>query len=502
MHWWISRRRTIGDVAERQRRATDGVLGGARRWTVGVPSVFGIAPGASVANRKNVLALIILAASAVSTAFADVVWIGRPTVRDYFAYSAQRALEQAQEMQQNMAAFNRQISDARSAYFAASPANQAAAGDRFGELLLEKDLLIAAPEVMTGGGDQAKVMKSLLLLAGKGELPDKGIPPSAASAYGQWVSDLQFRSGAGLAGMPDPIRGAQALQQGGSLQSYEKYRRLRDQAEIDEYEASRNGGVRKLMEHASFRASALILTTDAVGFDSRIRALDEKILVCIYAGLTSTKYYFWDGRAPENITALMAMNHTAGSATLNLLKDHAADACPPDSKKASDLASVNLKEPLTAQMLKDGRSQAASMPLTAEQAAQRAAAQQASAARKAESDARAEAFRACNEAWRAEVSAARIEHRPAGADNNLRNLECNKQARIDHPETVPVGEAARVARANESKANSLAVSGELKECMQAFRAATQPSPVSRDAQLAARQRYDQCAMAARSKYTR
>lgn len=453
-------------------------------------------------NRKSIFPLIVVVACCLNTALADVVWIGRPTVRDYFAYSAQRAFEQAQEMQQNMAAFNRQISDARMAYFAASPTNRAAAGDRFGELLLEKDLLIATPEVMGGGGEPGKVLKNLMLLAGKGELPDKGIPPSAASAYGQWVSDLQFRGGGGFGRMPDPIKAAQALQQGGSLKSYETYRRLRDQAEIDEDEASRNGGMRKLMEHASLPATALILKADAVGFDSRIRALNERILVCIYAGMTSTKYYFWDGRVPENITSLMAMNYTAGSTTLDLLKDHAADACPPDSKKAAALASVNLKEPLTTQMLKEGRSQAQSMPLTAEQTAQRAAARQASTERKAASAGRADAFRACSETYRAELDAARLEHRRARADNNVRYSECNEQARINHPEVVSAGESARIARASEDKEKSLAVSGELKECMQQFRSETQTGRVPREAQLAARQRYDQCSMAARSKYTR
>jgi hypothetical protein len=451
-------------------------------------------------NSKAILPVIILTACCLNTAFADVIWIGRPTVRDYLALSAQRAFEQLQEMRQNMAAFNRQISDARSAYFATSPANRAAAGDRFGELLLEKDLMIATPEVMTEGGDQAKMMSLLMRLAGNGELPDKGIPPSAASAYGEWVSDLQFRSGGGLGRTPNPVKGAQVLQQGSSLKSYEKYRRLRDQAEFDEDEASRNGGVRRLMEHASLPATALILKTDAIGFDSRMGAVSEKILVCIYAGTTSTKYYFWDGRAPENITALMAMNYTARSTTLGLVKDHAVDACPPDSKKADVLASVNLREPITPQMVKEGRSQAESVPLTPEQASQREASRQASAERKAESDARADAFRACNERYRAEIAAARREHRQA--QGSPENRECNARARLDHPERVPAHEAARVAQASERRAKSLALSGELKECVHQYRSALQPGPASRDAQLAARQLYDQCSTAARNKYSR
>ncbi|CAM5784046.1 hypothetical protein [Rhizobacter fulvus] len=451
-------------------------------------------------NRKVIASLIIIATCCLSTAFADVIWIGRPTLRDYFAYSAQRAFEQAQEMQQNMAAFNRQISDARTAYFSASPANRAGAGDRFGELLLEKDLLIATSEVMGGGGDPAKVMNLLMRIAGNGELPDKGIPASAASAYGEWISDMQRRSGGGFGAMPDPIKSAQALLQGGSLKSYEKYRRLRDQAEFDEDEASRNGGVRRLMEHASFPATTLILKTDAIGFDSRVRSLSEKILVCIYAGMTSTKYYFWEGRAPDNITALMAMNYTAGSTTLGLLKDHAVSACPADSKQAAVLASTNLKEPLTTPMLREGRSQAQSMPLTPEQAAQQEASRRAATDRKAQSDARAEAFRACNEPWLAEIAAARREHRQA--KGSIANSECNARARLDHPENVPAYESARVEQANDRRANGLALSVDLKECVLQFKAATQTGAVSREAQIVARQQYDQCATAARSKYSR
>jgi hypothetical protein len=122
--------------------------------------------------------MVLATIAGTGSSFAGVIWIGRPTVRDCMAYSAQRAMEQFGQMAQEIAVFSAQIEAARTEYFEASPVNRAAAGDKFGTLLLQKDLLIGGPGVMGGerGGDIASLF---MMLANNGKLPDDGIPPTA-----------------------------------------------------------------------------------------------------------------------------------------------------------------------------------------------------------------------------------------------------------------------------------------------------------------------------------
>jgi hypothetical protein len=380
--------------------------------------------------QKSLQILTIFTTLTASSAFADtVIWIGRPTVQDYMAYSARQAIEGYQQLQQQIAVFNAQIADARQAYFAAPPANRATLGDKFGELLLQKDLLIAMPDVMTGGGDQAKAVTGLMLLANKGNLPDGGIPPSARAAFGQWVTALQMRAGSSFGRMPDPVKASQAMLDGGNLEAYEKYRRLRDQAEFDEFEAQQNGGVRKLLDHGSISARGFIGTTDAAGLDYRVKSLDDKVLRCTYAGM-GPNYYFWQGQPPQDITSLLAMNYTVHNGALDLLKDHAADECPADSKQASVLAAAPLKEPLTPVMLKDGKAQAHAAPQTPEQQAQQAQARQQAQDRQTKTATRADAFRACNEEMNAALQIARLTRdRAVTQAAHQRNLQCMSAAR-------------------------------------------------------------------------
>ena len=384
------------------------------------------ARGALVWQTRLLQGLVLVAALNVGSAFADtVVWIGRPTVRDYMAYSARRAFEQFQQLQQQMAAFNSQIADARQAYFAASPANRAAAGDKFGEMLLQKDMLIAMPKVIGGDGDMGKSVTAIMTLANGGAEPDGGIPPSARAAFGQWVSALQMRSGGSFGRIPDPVKASQALLEGGNLTAYEQYRRLRDQAEIDEIEAQRTGSARKLVGHGIIQARSFIGTTDAKGLDNRLSTLSEKLLGCTYAGL-SPNYYFWQGQPPQDITSILAMNSSVHNGTLDRLKDHAATECPADDKLASALASAPLKEPLTPQALKDGRANAQTIPLTPEQQAQQEMYRKRADDHKAELNTKADAFRACSDALRA----SRLTRDPAAARAaNQANLQCNAEAR-------------------------------------------------------------------------
>lgn len=351
-------------------------------------------------KNQLLLGIILVTTLSVGSTFAEtVVWIGKPSARDYMAYSARRAFEQFQQLKLQIDVFNSQIADARAAYAASSPANRAAAGDKFGEMLLQKDLLIAMPKVIGGDGDAGNRVTALITLANGGAEPDGGIPPSARAAFGRWVSTLQFRSGGAFGRVPDPIKASQALMEGGDLEAYEKYRRLRDQAEIDEIEANRTGGARKLVGHGVIQARSFIGTTDAKGLDYRLSTLGEKLLGCTYAGM-SPNYYFWQGQPPEDITSILAMNSSIHNGALDHLKDHAATECPANDKLASALASAPLKEPLTPQALKDGRANAHTIPLTPEQKAQQEMNRKRADDLKAEQIAKSDAFRACNVAFR------------------------------------------------------------------------------------------------------
>jgi len=143
-------------------------------------------------GRSWILALA--AALSVTGAYGDVIWIGRPTVGDYMAHSVQQALGEFRQVQGQIAQFEAQIADARQAYFAAPASSRDAAGDRFGQLLLQKDLLIAWPRVI-GDDASSRMVANLMALANNGRQPDGGIPPSARQAFNQWVAAMRFYAG-------------------------------------------------------------------------------------------------------------------------------------------------------------------------------------------------------------------------------------------------------------------------------------------------------------------
>jgi hypothetical protein len=71
-----------------------------------------------------------------------------------------------------------------------------------------------------------------------------------------------------------------------SAKEYAEYRRLRDQAEWDEFEARKNGGARKLFTQKVFCAVGSIGKSDySPGMDARVAKLTaSKILQCVYGG--------------------------------------------------------------------------------------------------------------------------------------------------------------------------------------------------------------------------
>lgn len=312
-------------------------------------------------GRSWILALA--AALSVTGAYGDVIWIGRPTVGDYMAHSVQQALGEFRQVQGQIAQFEAQIADARQAYFAAPASSRDAAGDRFGQLLLQKDLLIAWPRVI-GDDASSRMVANLMALANNGRQPDGGIPPSARQAFNQWVAAMRFYAGTGFGSFPDPVSAVRVLQSAGSMTEYEAYRRLRDQAEWDEVEAQRAGGARKLIgPGSSFSAKSYFGETPfAQNFDARIAQLPNKILQCLYSGRQAhgSVFHFWKGQAPDDIAYLMAMHMSSFEGLL----DHAVDQCPPDSNQASAIASSPAKAVITPEMARSARAEKNSRPIS------------------------------------------------------------------------------------------------------------------------------------------
>ena len=177
--------------------------------------------------RRRSWILTLAVAFSATGACADVIWIGRPTVRDYIAYNVQKSIEAYRQLQGQIAQFEVQIADARQAYFAAPASSRDAAGDRFGQLLFQKDLLIAWPKVM-GDDASSRAVANLMTLANNGRPPDGGIPPSARQAFNQWVAAMRFNAGTGFGSFPEPVNALRVLQSATSMTEYEAYRRLRD----------------------------------------------------------------------------------------------------------------------------------------------------------------------------------------------------------------------------------------------------------------------------------
>ncbi|WP_286561546.1 hypothetical protein [Variovorax brevis] len=383
--------------------------------------------------RSRSWTLVLAGALSASSALADVIWIGQPTLRDYMAYNVQKAIEGFVQMREQMAQFEAQVTEARRAYFAAPASNRGAAGDRFGQMLFEKDLMIAWPKVI-GTDEQGQLLANFMALANNGRPPDGGIAPSARQAFNRWVSAIRFSTGGGFGSTPDPVKTAHALQSSDSMKEYEAYRRLRDQAEWDDFEAQRSGGARRLLGPGTTVSPRTYFgeTPFAQNFDARIARLPNKILQCLYAGRQAegSVFHFWQGQPPEDIAFLMAMNMSAFTA----LKDHALDACPPDSKQASAIASSPAKVVITPQMAKDARAQKNSMyvdPAQAEANRQRnEAARAKSADRKSLQEEKSAMFRTCADEMRANIVPAQ-----QARDNNAikavhaRYMQCMSIAR-------------------------------------------------------------------------
>ena len=310
-------------------------------------------------NRSFITAIAI-ALVAASAYAEEVIWIGRPTTGDYMAQSMNRAIEQFAELRQEMTKFEADIEQARRAYFAASASDRSASGEKFGELLFQKDLLIAWPQVASDG-DPGKAMSNLIALASKSNSPDGGIPPSAREAFTKWLNALRFRVGGGLGMTPDPIATAAALQNSANLEEYEVYRRLRDQAEWDEWEAHRNGGNRRLLaSHVVNPGTYFGQSSKQKGFDHFVAQIENKVLQCEYAGrqVDGLIFHFWEGQPPENIAFLIAMNPQG----FNRLVDHAVSECPPDSKKAMAIASSPVSVAVTPRIAAEASIKALYLP--------------------------------------------------------------------------------------------------------------------------------------------
>jgi len=390
--------------------------------------------GRFLRRRAQLLASFVLAAAASTSSLADVIWIGQPTVRDYMAYNAQKAVEGFAEMSKQMAQFEAKITDARRAYFAAPASGRTAAGNAFGQMLFEKDLMIAWPQVMGGDDPMAKLATNLMALSNNGRPPDGGIPPSAKPAFNNWVSTMRMKAGSSFGPAADPVRAAAALKSGDSLDEYDKYRRLRDQAEWDEFEAQRAGGVRKLVKPGSvIHPRAYFGETPFMqGFDMRVAKLPNRLLQCVYAGrqVQGSVYTFWQGQAPEEIAFLMAMNPSAFGG----LKDHAVGQCPPDSAQASAIAASPASVVVTPQMAKEARAVANSRPLDPAEAQARnernAASRQKADERKMAQADKAAMFRACHDQHEAEVYAARmVRDNVATSAAHRKYTECQMVAR-------------------------------------------------------------------------
>ncbi len=406
--------------------------------------------------RRRSWILTLAVAFSATGAYADVIWIGRPTVRDYMAYNVQKSIEAYRQLQGQIAQFEAQIADARQAYFAAPASSRDAAGDRFGQLLFQNDLLIAWPKVM-GDDASSRAVANLMTLANNGRPPDGGIPPSARQAFNQWVAAMRFNAGTGLGSFPDPVNAVRVLQSATSMTEYEAYRRLRDQAEWDEVEAQRAGGARKLIGPGStFPASSYFGTTPfAQNFDARIAQLPNKILQCRYSGRQAqgSVFHFWKGQAPDDIAYLMAMNMSAFEALL----DHAVDECPPDSRQASAIASSPAKVIITPEMARSARAEKNARPISpAEAEANRQsneAAQAKIAERQAQHDTQRAMSKACSDEWRLKLNAAR-QARDTTAQKAAAAAvrECLDNAR-DHF-LSPEDKAANRLRTEEAKAKS------------------------------------------------
>ncbi|MBM3112853.1 hypothetical protein [Pseudomonas arcuscaelestis] len=360
----------------------------------------------------------------------DVIWIGKPAVRDYIAFNVHKAVEQYAELGQQIAQFELQIEEARGAYFDASTGDREAAGDKFGEILFQKDMLIAWPRV-AGNDGSASLMANLNALANNGRPPDGGIPPSARAAFSNWVNALRFKTGGGLGMTPDPIQAAAALQDGSSLKEYEIYRRLRDQAEWDEWESGRNGGLRKLLvSHVVIPRTYFGENPMKRGFDHQITQLENSILQCEYTGrqVAGTVFHFWEEKPPENIATLIAMNPRAFVG----LADHAVKECPPDSLQASALASAPMNMTITPQMVRESSMKSRFAPPAPDPARdeQNARAQQQVNERLAKEKDRRTKLQECAEALRVSSIAARqTKDKVALKEARDRHRECNMAVR-------------------------------------------------------------------------
>jgi len=356
-----------------------------------------------------------------SVASAEVIWIGRPTVRDYMAYNAQKAVESYVELSQNMAQFESKAEQARKVYFSAAPSQRAAAGDAFGQVLFEKDLLIAWPQVI-GGADEGRLISDLMALANNGRPPDGGVPPSARKAFAGWVASLRIRVGGAAGLLSDPAKAAAVLQNSASLQEYETYRRLRDQAEIDDWESQRSGAGSRLLATYSIRPATYFGENVMMkGFDYRIAQLKNEILQCEYAGRKAegSIFHFWKGEPPENIAMLVAMNRSG----FRGLEDHGVESCPAESKWAEAIYSTRRKVDITLQMEKEAQIQARYPP--ADPAQVRAVEARNAAARQ-----KLEERNSIDEAKRAKVQSA------VAAARQARDRSATSAARAEYQECV------------------------------------------------------------------
>ncbi|MEZ5728050.1 MAG: hypothetical protein R3E48_08720 [Burkholderiaceae bacterium] len=178
-------------------------------------------------------------------ASAEVVteyWIGRPGIGAYIQRSLVSAGRSAMDYRRAAAAGQLELAQARKAYFTATPDKKAAAGDELGDLLLAKDIQLAAGYISNGWSKQSKGIHTFLALLNGGRAFDGGIHASARPTYDAWIRAMRKHLGA--KNDVDMVWVTQASLLGAlkATQSvYAVYRKERDPAERRAWAAGHGG---------------------------------------------------------------------------------------------------------------------------------------------------------------------------------------------------------------------------------------------------------------------
>lgn len=298
-----------------------------------------------------------LCAGTAAPAWAQDVWIGRPTGADYFRHHLAQAIQHQQQAVRSKAQFNAELEQARRDFFASAPqsAKRAAAEKRFAEMLLGKDYIYMTLLLTEGTGEQSRKRSDLMHGITGGHI-DGGIPQAARPAFDAWVNAVRTNLGARSPNQVLFVADAGRLQRAieGSGESYAGYKQLRDQFEFDRFNTAKAavesrvaGGGHSL--HKSSQVPLDVTRDMPPGLRhnapllSRLNELakaGQPVLRCAYGPLEiradGTPRYeyrlFWFKQAPEGIDDLIAADTNNGMEQLRTRS--ALAACPPTSVQA------------------------------------------------------------------------------------------------------------------------------------------------------------------------